>query len=75
MEAANKVKAQATSISMERDVSRFWQKDQGLTRDEKRKLRFIILGIAILMALLSLRTGLNGDDDVQAAEDGRETGQ
>ena len=49
-----------------RDPSRFWAKDVGLKDQEHAFLKWVVTGVFVLMALLSIRVGLNGDDDVQA---------
>ena len=48
------------------DLTKFWQRDKGLDNDQLRILRYVMLGVALVMCLLSVRVGLNGDDDVQA---------
>ncbi|MCB0685028.1 MAG: hypothetical protein KDC53_00845, partial [Saprospiraceae bacterium] len=46
--------------------SHYWAKDIRLSTVQQKRLLYISLGITLLMALLSTRVGLNGDDDVQA---------
>ena len=50
----------------ERDVSEFWSRDVGLNPSQLKFLRYLTIGLCLIMALLSTRVGLNGDDDVQA---------
>lgn len=49
-----------------REVSSYWNKDTGLSTLEGKRLAYIVVAITFLISLLSLRIGLNGDDDVQA---------
>ncbi|NND32400.1 MAG: phospholipid carrier-dependent glycosyltransferase [Saprospiraceae bacterium] len=48
------------------DLSQFWQKDRGLDSRQLRLLSYVMLVVTLIMCLLSIRVGLNGDDDVQA---------
>lgn len=44
----------------------YWSKDVRLQPKHKKSLLYLCLGLTFLMAILSVRVGLNGDDDVQA---------
>ncbi|MCB0668440.1 MAG: hypothetical protein KDC80_21595 [Saprospiraceae bacterium] len=62
-----KVRPKASNTPDVRDVSPFWKKDVGLSNREARWLKYITGGVTLIMISLSLRVGLNGDDDVQAS--------
>jgi hypothetical protein len=49
-----------------RDFSGLWSRDVGLQKSELRILRYLVIGVTLLMSVLSTGVGLNGDDDVQA---------
>ncbi len=50
----------------ERSTSHFWKRDVGISPAEHKYLKLGGLILFLVMALLSVRVGLNGDDDVQA---------
>ncbi len=61
-----KKKKKASKKLFERTDQHLWQRDIGLTNLQHRYLRLGALALFLVMALLSIRVGLNGDDDVQA---------
>ncbi len=67
----NKVKKRSrakakSSKSLARDLTDFWSRDEGLSASSRQFIGYVMLGVFAVMALLSIRVGLNGDDDVQA---------
>ena len=59
-------KRRSAPALFERTDAHFWSRDVGLSEKESRLLKVGALVLFVVMALLSVRIGLNGDDDVQA---------
>ncbi|NND08231.1 MAG: phospholipid carrier-dependent glycosyltransferase [Saprospiraceae bacterium] len=62
---SNRVK-KSTPSKFPRDLAKFWSRDVGLSKPEYSYISWTALGMFVVMALLSINVGLNGDDDVQA---------